>query len=186
MFGAKDWTLPLTVRAVGEHGGTGLEKIDDIERLIERLRENPKKEHFVAQWIDFRSEDGWYRKYRVYSVGGRIIPYHLYIDRGWNIHFGARDNMLKHPEMIEEKRAVIMGERADLNAVFDHLLGEISAATGMDYLGCDFSILADGRPVVFEANACMKPNIGMAAEKFPSNAHAGRALIDAFTNFVKS
>jgi len=186
MFATKDWALPLTVRAVGAHGGTGLEKVDDMERLIERLRENSKTEHFVAQWIDFKSDDGWYRKYRVYRIGGRIVPYHLYIDSSWNIHFGARDNMLKHPDMIEEERAVIMRECEDLEEIFAHLLGEISAATGLEYLGCDFSILPDGRPVVFEANACMKPNIGMAAEKFPSNAHAGQALIDAFKELLAS
>ena len=88
--------------------------------------------------------------------------------------------MIKHPEMVEEERAVIMRERADLEKTFEFLMDALWQATGLDYLGCDFSILPDGRPVVFEANACMKPNIGIAAEQFPSNAHAGQALIDAF------
>lgn len=185
MFGSKDWRFPLTVRKTGVHGGEGLEKIDDMEALIARLRKNPSAEHFVAQWIDFKSDDGWYRKYRVYRIGGKIVPYHLYIDSDWKIHFGARKKMTEHPEMVEEERAVIMRERADLEKTFEFLMDALWQATGLDYLGCDFSILPDGTPVVFEANACMKPNIGAAAQQFPSNAHAGQALIDAFKGLLE-
>lgn len=88
--------------------------------------------------------------------------------------------MLKHPEFAEEERAVIIREREDLEEVFERLLTAISEATGLDYVGCDFAILADGWPVVFEANACMKPNISMSADRFPSNEVAGRNLIEAF------
>jgi uncharacterized integral membrane protein (TIGR00697 family) len=184
MFGRKGWEYPLTVRGVGAHGGVGLEKVDDADALIARLRQGDSPEYFVANWIDFKSEDGWYRKYRVYRIGGRIVPYHLYIDRSWKIHFGARETMAGHPEMIEEERAVIMRERADLEDIFERLLTAIWEETGLDYIGCDFSILPDGRPVVFEANACMKPNVGIAAAKFPSNAHAGEALVAAFKDMV--
>ena len=142
---------PVLVRPVGSHGGKGLERADTGSAL-EALE--PVGDRYATAFHDYRSIDGYFRKYRVVFVDRRPYPYHLAISRDWLVHHesaGMADDAARRAEeerFVEDPRSVL-GDAA-MAAV-----EAIGRRLDLDYAGVDFSILPDGRVLVFEANATM-------------------------------
>ncbi len=142
---------PLLVRPLGSHGGRGLMLADAPSALLPgELGEG----FYATEFVDFRSaRDGLYRKYRAIFVDRRPHPYHLAISDSWLVHYATAD-MAGAARRAEELRFLVdpasaLGERA-MSAV-----AEIGRRLDLDYAGVDFSVLPDGRLLVFEANATM-------------------------------
>jgi glutathione synthase/RimK-type ligase-like ATP-grasp enzyme len=144
-------TWPLLIRPIGSHGGRGLGLAEapaalDGEHLTEGF--------YATEFVDFRSaSDGLYRKYRVIFVDRAPHPYHLAISPSWLVHYATAE-MEPAERRTEELRfladpASALGERAMA------AIGEIGRRLDLDYAGVDFSVLPDGRVLVFEANATM-------------------------------
>jgi hypothetical protein len=104
-------------------------------------------------FVDYRSADGFYRKYRVMFVGGVAFACHLAISPRWMIHY-YNAAMAEHQWMRDEEARFI----GDLDAVFTGTLAaalrEIAAAIPLDYFGIDCAV-AGGRLLLFEADAAM-------------------------------
>ena len=173
-------TPPMLVRPIGSHGGESLSFLtqdaseDDVNAAA-RLR----RDHYVTAFHDFRSPDGLHRKYRVIFVDRQPYPYHLAIGNDWMVHYET-SGTAQHPERIGEERRFledpcsILGERgmAVIRAVGERL--------DLDFCGADFSLLEDGRVLLFEANATMlvhtEASDGPLAHK---NVHIER-ILEAF------
>lgn len=142
---------PLLVRPIGSHGGRGLTLIEAPSALA---RQNLAGGFYATEFVDFRSaSDGLYRKYRVIYVDRVAHPYHLAISQDWLAHYATAD-MAPAARRAEELRFLAdpgsaLGERAMA------AIGEIARRLDLDYAGVDFSVLPDGRVLVFEANATM-------------------------------
>jgi tetratricopeptide (TPR) repeat protein len=142
---------PVLVRPLGSHGGKGLRlaaTTADLEGL------ETSGDHYATAFHDYRSPDGYFRKYRMVFVDRRPFPYHLAISRDWLVHHESAGMGEDPARRVEEQRFVddpeaLLGE-AVMTAV-----GEIGRRLDLDYAGVDFSVLADGRVLVFEANATM-------------------------------
>jgi hypothetical protein len=144
---------PLLVRPADAHGGRGLERVDDAAALADYLTRTGGDAFDVSPFVEYRSADGYYRKYRVMFVDGVPYAYHLAIDRTWMIHY-HRAPMDEHAWMREEERRFI--ERPDAAIpCWSTTLPAIAAALGLDYVGIDATVLADGTLFVFEADAAM-------------------------------
>jgi hypothetical protein len=145
---------PLVVRPVGSQAGIGLARIDDTEMLRAYLGERDDPEYFVMPFVDYRNDDGFFRKYRVMFVEG--VPYacHLAISPRWMIHY-YNAAMADHQWMRDEEARFI----ADLGSVFGgplaDALAEVAAALPLEYFGIDCTIARDGRLLLFEADAAM-------------------------------
>ena len=142
---------PLLIRPFGSHGGRGLTLVEAASAL------DPAElgdGFYATEFVDFRSaRDGLYRKYRVIFVDRTPHPYHLAISDRWLVHY-ATAQMQDGARRSEELRFLVdpvaaLGERAWA------ALGEIGRRLDLDYAGVDFSVLPDGRVLVFEANATM-------------------------------
>ena len=72
----------MLIRPIGTHGGEGVRRIEDPAELSAMTEQTGT----VTQFVDFRSSDGWHRKYRVVFVDGAMFPYHLAISRHWLVH----------------------------------------------------------------------------------------------------
>lgn len=141
------------VRPVATHGGEGLVLVGTAAE-IEALEQAGADEFYLARFHDFRSDDGYFRKYRMIFIAGQPYPYHLAISPHWLVHYFSAD-MLAHPwKQAEEARfladpGAVLGERAMA------VLAAVGVRLGLDYAGIDFSIQRDGRVLLFEANATM-------------------------------
>jgi tetratricopeptide (TPR) repeat protein len=145
--------FPLLVRPTDAHGGRGLERIDDAAALAGYAARVPAASYDVGPFVDYRSSDGFYRKYRVMFVDGEPYPYHLAIDANWMIHY-HRAPMAEHAWMRAEEQRFLSAPGAAL-ACRPGVLRAVAAATGLDYFGIDCAVLADGTLLVFEADAAM-------------------------------
>ena len=143
---------PLLVRPTDAHGGRALERLDDAAALAGYAARVPDGTYDVGPFVDYRSADGYYRKYRVMFVAGEPHPYHLAIDTAWMIHY-HRAAMAEPWMRAEEAR--FLTAPADALAAWNGPLRAVGAAAGLDYFGIDCTVLADGTLFVFEADAAM-------------------------------
>src|SRR5262249_33526639 len=73
--------FPIIVRPVDSHAGHGLALIAASSAIGPYLSDQPACEFFIAPFVDYRSADGLYRKYRVAIIDGRPYACHMAISR---------------------------------------------------------------------------------------------------------
>jgi tetratricopeptide (TPR) repeat protein len=157
----------ILARPVGTHGGDDFEKIDDPAELAAFLAQRPDADRYLLEYIDYRSIDGFFRKYRFIFVDGRILPYHLAIGNHWKLHHDSTD-MADQPWMQREEEAFLNDPAAVFNAAHDQVLRTIRQRIGLDFFGIDCALDRSGNLVVFEVNASMLVHDGN--EGFPYKA----------------
>jgi len=146
-------SFPVLLRPTESHGGTGLVKCDDLEALLAH-RQRIVSACYISSFIDFVSSDGYYRKYRIVYVDRQPYPYHLGISSQWMVHYYTAQ-MEENPWKIAEELRFLQ----DTSGVFGQetmtAIRRIGAVLDLDYAGIDFTIMPDGRILIFEANATM-------------------------------
>jgi hypothetical protein len=145
---------PLIVRHAGTHTGKIVGVVGDAAQLDTACA--APGTYILIEYVDFRDDDGLYRKHRLWSFGGTSIFRHLIISDDWNVHVSERTRfMLAREDLIaEEARLLARPDGAFpplVHAVFD----TVKARLGLDFFGMDFAIGGDGRVILFEANATM-------------------------------
>ncbi|CAG4911530.1 tetratricopeptide repeat protein [Paraburkholderia saeva] len=170
--------FPVLTRPLAKHGGEGLTMHTSIDALWSALA-SVDAPHYLTAFHDFRSADGHFRKYRTVFVDRTPFPYHLAISSHWIVHYFSADMIAADWKIDEERRflqetGAVLGERA-IKAI-----DAIGRRLDLDYGGIDFTLLPDGRVLVFEANATMlvhrEANNGVLAHK---NMFVER-IVDAF------
>jgi tetratricopeptide (TPR) repeat protein len=144
----------ILVRPVGTHGGDDFEKFEDPALLADFLAQRPDTDHYLIEYIDYRSRDGYFRKYRFIFVDGQIMPYHLAIAHDWKVHHDSTD-MLDHQWMQKEEAEFLSDPATVFNAGHYCVMQVIQERIGLDYFGIDCGLDRAGNLVVFEANASM-------------------------------
>jgi len=144
---------PILVRPIATHGGEGLVLVD-AEAALAEIDWQSAPAFFVAPYYDYRSADGYFRKYRAIFIDGRPYPYHLAISSHWLVHYFSADMLGQADKQAEEARFLADAE-AVLGAQAWRALEAVGARLELDFAGIDFALLADGRMLVFEANATM-------------------------------
>ncbi|MGH8779770.1 tetratricopeptide repeat protein [Paraburkholderia sp.] len=147
-------SFPLLIRPAGTHGGENFEQVEDRDQLDLFLSRVDEPHYYVMPFIDYRSEDGYFRKYRFIYVGDEILPYHLAIDDKWKVHH-VTTSMADFQWMQDEERAFLDDPWRVFAAPQKSALRAIRNAIGLDYFGIDCSLTSAGEVVVFEVNATM-------------------------------
>ena len=143
---------PALVRPVGSHGGEGLEYVATQIELEAAAEIHPACD--ITRFHDYASPDRLFRKYRVMFIDRRPYAYHLAISDRWLVHYVTAD-MLYHPARRAEEARFLNDPMGVLGAKAWAALTGIAGRLDLDYAGIDFSLLPDGRVLVFEANATM-------------------------------
>lgn len=150
-IGERGMTYPLLIRPVGAHGGKGLLRIDDpreFEGLVAAWMCGAPV--YVTEFHAFADADGVHRKYRLAVIGDEIILRHVIIGDSWLLH---ADSQALRTEADEEARLTSFGR--DLLPRIAPAVHEIARRLGLDIFGIDCHLDAEGRLLLFEANACM-------------------------------
>jgi len=145
---------PLLLRSPGYHTGKHFVKVDGPADLPSAIEALPGARLLVMQFVDTRSADGQFRKYRVMVVDGVLYPFHLAVSSNWKVHYLTAD-MADHPEYRAEDDAFLKDMSQVLGQDVLRTLDRIRDQLGLDYGGVDFGFDARGNLVVFEANATM-------------------------------
>ncbi|MBV9863634.1 MAG: tetratricopeptide repeat protein [Alphaproteobacteria bacterium] len=145
---------PFLARLAGGHGGEAFEMIAapaDLDRLV---ADHPEADYYLIEYLNYRSADGFFRKYRFFFVGAEILPYHLSIGPEWKVHH-FRTDIAAQPWMQHEEEVFLRAPETVFEPRHFAALRAIRAAIGIDFFGIDCSLDRDGNLVVFEANATM-------------------------------
>ncbi len=142
----------LLIRPIDSHAGHGLAKIDqpgDMENYLDRFSD---LEFFVAPFIDYRSEDGWFRKYRIAVIDGQPFAAHMAISRNWMVHYLNADMVGNAHNREQEARFM-----ADFDTQFatHHAttLQAIDQHLELDYYSIDCAETQTGELLVFEIDS---------------------------------
>ncbi|HZZ32806.1 MAG TPA: tetratricopeptide repeat protein [Phenylobacterium sp.] len=176
---------PVLIRPAGDHGGENLVRLTNDEEKQAYLAGQPAQRLLLTPFHDFRSPDGHWRKYRLIFVDRRAYPFHLAIGEDWLLHYWRADMALSSWKLDEEERFL-----ADWRSVFGPqaaaAVDEIARRLDLDYGGIDCALTADGRLLLFEANACLLLHLDEPIDASPVKHHYVPPIRDAFTRLVRA
>lgn len=145
---------PLIIRAAGTHTGIIVGLFDGPDQLPAEL--GPGSDYLATEFVDARSADGLYRKYRVFFIGRHIILRHLIASDYWNIHAKDRTRFMIHrPDLMAEEKPLFERPEGAFAEPVIKTLRAVRDRMKLDMFGMDFAILPDQRVLLFEANASM-------------------------------
>jgi hypothetical protein len=145
---------PLLLRIPGFHTGQNFLRVETSNGLPAVIEQLPGAEILAIEYLDARGSDRLARKYRVLFIGGKLYPLHLAISESWKVHYFTSD-MAKNADHRREEERFLTDMPGVLGARAMKGLQELRDTLGLDYGGADFALAADGRLLLFEANATM-------------------------------
>ena len=177
--------FPLIVRPIGSHGGRGLGKLETARDVSSYLAMQSEVEFSISPFINYRSADGLFRKYRVFWVDGRPYPGHMAISDQWKVWYYMA-GMAESPA----KRA----DEAQFMTAFDQGFGRRHAAAlrgmadrfGLDYFGIDCAETPDGRLLVFEGGICLVVHDLDPKDLYPYKSAPMQKSFRAYYGMLKS
>ena len=170
---------PLLVRPIGSHGGRGLSLAETPEVLAELGTAFEGEDLYLTQYCDYRSSDGRFRKGRMIFVDRRPYPYHWAVAEDWMVHYDNAGMGGDAARQAEERR-FLSDPRGFLGPGAYAAIEAIGRRLDLDYCGLDFSLLPDGRVLVFEANATMLAHPESPDGEFAYKNPAVQAIVEAF------
>ena len=145
---------PILLRSPGFHTGEHFVRVERAEDLAAAAAALPGRELLLLEFLDVRNADGKVRKYRVVIVDGKLYPLHAAVAEQWKVHYFTAD-MTENAAHRAEDAAFLSEVEGTIGPRAVRAPERVREALGLDYGGIDFALDADGRVVVFEANATM-------------------------------
>ena len=176
--------FPMIARPVNSHAGHGLAKLDDSVQVSEYLNSHDSDEFFIAPFIDYRSDDDLYRKYRVAVIDGVPFAVHMAISQHWMVHYLNAD-MLQSQKNRDSEAKFISDFDTDFAAKHRVALQEIDRRMGLDYYSIDCANTPDGKLLVFELDSGAVVHSMDPAELFPYKAPQMKLVFEAFQQMLR-
>ena len=174
-----DGELPIIIRPIDSHAGIGLEKIDDMSDLQSYLTRHDEAEFFVSRYVDYRKEDGQFRKYRVAMIDGQPHLAHMAICDQWKIYFGTA-GMDESATKRSEEALEMASFRDGFAKRHTHAIKALHQIVGLDYFGIDCSETQDGKLLIFEVGASMNIHSMDSAELYPYKRPQMQSIFNHF------
>ncbi|WOD14386.1 ATP-grasp domain-containing protein [Paraburkholderia kirstenboschensis] len=170
---------PLIIRPVGSHAGRALARVSDTPELMAYLNASEDKEYYLAPFVDYRSADGLFRKYRIVMIEGTAYVCHMGISAHWMVHYPYAE-MIDHPDRREEEERFMATFDSDFAVRHRDAFGQVAELTGLDYVGFDCAETSDGKLLIFEIATGMVVHDMDDAVVFPYKLPQIRRVCDAF------
>jgi hypothetical protein len=171
--------FPFIIRPVNSHAGHGLEKVEDLAQLAHYFDTEVHDEYFVAPFFDYRSEDGWYRKYRIVVIEGRPFAAHMAISQHWMVHYLNAD-MLNNAKNREEEAQFMQAFETDFTVKHRMALEAIDRRMQLDYYAIDCAETRSGELLVFEIDSGAVVHAMDPVDIFPYKAPQMTKVFSAF------
>jgi len=176
---AAELKFPIIARPRGTHAGVGLSRIDGAAALAQYLTERTEQEFFVARFVDFSSQDGLFRKYRIVFIGGKPYACHMAIADRWDIWYLNAGMAFSAEKRLEEERFMRDFDH-DFARRHKNALAAVAKRVGLDYFTVDCAENKNGELLIFEAdNTAVVHNMD-SPEVFPYKPPQMRKIFDAF------
>jgi hypothetical protein len=147
------------------------------------LEFNSDIEFFVAEHIDYRSNDGLYRKCRIALIDGKPYVCHLAISDNWIVHYKSAGMQLSEQKRVEE---AAMMESFDRDFAARHwvVFRSIAERLDLDYVILDCGEMRDGRLVLFEVDIGGWIHATDPIDMFPYKPPVMQKAFDAFRTML--
>jgi hypothetical protein len=147
-----DIPYPLLLRPAGSHGGEFLVRLE--QDAPTEAAPMHAEVYYVSAFHDYRSPDAYYRKYRMAFVDRQPYAYHMAIAEHWMVHYETA-HMAEHPWKLAEELRFLDNPEQAIGRRAVAAIAAIGRSMDLDFCGIDFSVLEDGRVLVFEVNPAM-------------------------------
>ncbi len=177
--------FPLIARPTGSHAGRGLVKLDDRAAIGGYVAEHPEAEaFFLSPYVDYRSVDGQFRKYRIIWVDGQPHPHHMAISDQWKVWY-YNANMAGSPTKREEEAQFMSSAEGSFLRRHEAVLAQVAKRLELDYFGIDCAETPDGRLLVFEADISLVVHDMDPKDIYPYKTGPTQKLFAAFYDMLK-
>jgi len=176
--------FPIIARPLDSHLGEGLCKLDDAAAIRSYLDEWPEPAFYIAPFVDYRQQDGLYRKYRVALIDGRPYAVHMAVSRHWMINYVNADMKESAERRAEEARFMADFDH-DFALRHAHALRAIAKRTELDYLPFDCGETRDGKLLLFELGTNMIVHAMDPPDVFPYKRPQMEKVFGAFAAMIK-
>lgn len=181
---AVELAFPVIVRPRGSHAGVGLAKIDDATALLAYVADSTAQEFFLSRFVDYASEDGLFRKYRVVFVDGEPYACHMAIADRWDIWYLNAGMAQSASKRLEEETFM---RTFDIGFGRRHrtALAGLASRIGLDYFIIDCAETRDGSLLIFEAdNTAVVHNMDWP-DVFPYKPPQMQKIFTAFAAMIE-
>ncbi len=180
--------FPFLIRPCGSHQGEGLQRINSLEdayKLQKYAFDNI--EYYLTEFVDNKHSDGFYRKARIVILGGKMIARHYMTYPEWNIGAPVHYNyMPKHEHTKRTEEEFIYNYKNIIQPKAIDAMFSMYQNIGLDYLGFDIDIMADGRILVYEINVAQNAFLKIDMQNFPYMKKAGDEIIEQLNKSIKT
>ncbi len=177
--------FPVIARPVNSHAGHGLCKLDDSDQVAEYLENHASDEFFVAPFIDYRSRDGLFRKYRIAVIDGQSFAAHMAISHHWMVHYLNAD-MLNNAKNRNTEAEFMSNYNQEFGERHRRSLAELDRRMGLDYYSIDCAETLDGELLVFEIDSGAVVHAMDSVELFPYKAPQMASVFAAFQKMLRT
>src|SRR5262249_50403566 len=126
-----------------------------------------KPSHYLTEYVDYRSPDGAYRKWRFFYIGGRVMARSFVVGEHWHLHARNRTNVPPHVDLAREERAFFHAADQDKLPAITAIIRELAAKMKLDFFGLDCALTSREGFILFEANPTMNFGSRRADPKRP-------------------
>ncbi|HWE74077.1 MAG TPA: hypothetical protein VG328_13010 [Stellaceae bacterium] len=179
-----DGAFPLIVRPLDSHAGRGLQKIDDAAALTRYLAERQERGFYISRFVDYRSPDGLFRKYRIVFIAGQPYACHMAIADQWMIYY-LNAGMAESPAKKIEEERFMTGFALEFAKRHQAALAGIADRVDLDYFGIDCAQTAEGSLLLFEADIAMIVHNMDSPTVFPYKVTQMRKVFADFAAMLK-
>jgi glutathione synthase/RimK-type ligase-like ATP-grasp enzyme len=178
-----DTDFPLIVRPVDSHKGMGLSKIETADGILHYLKMQSAEDFYISRYIDYRSQDGLFRKYRIVFIDGKAFVCHMAISENWMVHYmsaGMTDSAAKK----NEEAQFMLDFDASFARKHAHAFKTIVQKMGLEYVGIDCGETAAGDLLIFEVDSSMTIHAMDPIETFAYKHIQLRKVFNAFRDML--
>ena len=175
-------TFPLILRPVGSQAGRDLEKIEEPAQILHYLARVEFADFFLSRFVEYRSSDGQFRKFRIALIDGEPYVCHMAVSSNWMVHY-VNAGMYEDARKREEE-AGFMAKFDDFVRRHRPVLQGIHQRIRLDYFCIDCAETLAGDLLVFEVDHVMVVHAMDPEDLFPYKQRHMRTVKQAFEDYL--
>lgn len=177
--------FPLIVRPTGSHAGQNLDRMSTAADLGGYLERVSAERFYISRFVDYRSADGLFRKYRIALIEGRAYICHYAVSAHWMIHY-LNAGMSESADKRAEEAACMAAFDQTFAVRHAAALRAIDARMGLPYVGIDCAETLAGDLLVFEVDNAMIVHAMDDETMYPYKKPAMQKVFTAFRTMLEN
>jgi hypothetical protein len=175
---------PTLIRPLQSHAGQDLAKLACDADLARYLSQSAGDDFFLTRFVDYRGNDGLFRKYRVVFIEDTPFLCHMATSQHWMVHY-LNAGMEEHEERRAEEARAMDGFLDGFARRHVDAFGALHDWMELDYFQIDCAETQDGRLLVFEVDVAAIIHLMDPPDLFPYKAPQMRRVFRAFEAMLR-